>query len=485
MTDRSVGELKEILRALEDLDYVRTYRKFEGWTPYPKQRRFFELGATKRERLFMAGNQVGKSDAGAFEAACHLTGEYPKWWTGKRFDHPTVGWMAGVTSLDVRNVQQKKLCGPPGVDAEFGTGLIPREAFADKPSLSRGVTDAFDQILVYHKTGGAVDGISRGIFKSYEQGRKSFQGDTVHWGWCDEEPEKKNVYDEFLTRLTGDGIMYMTFTPLFGPTDLVNSFHDGSSDKGVISMSLDDAEHFTAEQKARRLAGYAHHEREARAKGIPKLGAGAIFLTPEERVVEPPLSYIPVEWVKGWGIDFGIGHPFGAALCLWDRDNDIVHVHYAFRISDALSLVHAQHMKRIGASVPVFWPKDGANRDPHGGEPLADGYRKHGLLMHHEHAAWPDGSLSTEAGITEWDERERTGKIKFAAHLSELLEERRFYHRKEDGQIVKLRDDILSGVRIFLMMKRFARAVPLGGTRKVAISATAAVARDVDFDLFA
>jgi hypothetical protein len=86
------------------------------------------------------------------------------------------------------------------------------------------------------------------------------------------------------------------------------------------------------------------------------------------------------------------------------------------------------------------------------------------------HATWPDGSISTEAGILEWDERERTGRLKVARHLNEWLEERRFYHRK-DGQIVKIKDDLMSATRFALMMKRYAKAVTLGSD-------------GADFDLF-
>jgi hypothetical protein len=82
--------------------------------PYPKQREFFDAGRTKRERLLIAGNQNGKTHAGGFEAALHLTGDYPDWWQGRRFEKPTRGWIAGETSLAVRDIQQKKLCGEPG-----------------------------------------------------------------------------------------------------------------------------------------------------------------------------------------------------------------------------------------------------------------------------------------------------------------------------------------------------------------------------------
>jgi phage terminase large subunit-like protein len=450
----------ELLRAI---DYRKNFRRGDFWKPYPRQLEFFALGFLKRQRLFMAGNQVGKSDAGAFETMCHATGNYPPWWPGKRFDRPTIGWVAGVSSNDVKRVAQRKLCGPPGVEDEWGTGMIPKEDLLDK-AMGRGVTDAIDELQVQHRTNGKKDGTSRIVFKSYEQGRKTFQGDTIDYGWGDEESEKQDVYDEFVTRLRGDGVIYTTFTPLFGKTPFVESFGRDS----IVTMTLDEVPtkeeggHFTVEEKALRYGDYKSHERDARARGIPLLGSGAIFLTPEDNVVEPAIVTVPEMWVKGWGIDFGIGHPFGAALCAWDTDLDVVHVLHAFRIKDALSIVHASMMKQVGAAVPVFWPKDGADRDPHGGAPLKDGYKAHGLLMYPEHAHWPDGSLSTEAGIHEWDQREKTGRMKFAVHLVDLLEERRYYHRK-DGLIVKVRDDILSAVRIFLMMKRFAKRVQLGG----------------------
>jgi hypothetical protein len=45
-----------------------------------------------------------------------------------------------------------------------------------------------------------------------------------------------------------------------------------------------------------------------------------------------------------------------------------------------------------------------------------------------------------------------------------LLDERRMYHRKDDGsgKIVKQMDDLISALRVAIMMKRAARAVQLG-----------------------
>lgn len=47
---------------------------------YPKQLEFFRAGRDHRERAFIAGNRCGKSEAGAYETALHLTGRYPHWW---------------------------------------------------------------------------------------------------------------------------------------------------------------------------------------------------------------------------------------------------------------------------------------------------------------------------------------------------------------------------------------------------------------------
>jgi hypothetical protein len=123
------AELRELVETLEAAVYRKRYGgQILFFEPYPRQREFFDMGATRRERLLIAGNQNGKTHAGGFEAALHLTGEYPAWWKGRRFDKPTKGWIAGETSLAVRDIQQKKLCGEPGVDEAFGSGMIPKAA---------------------------------------------------------------------------------------------------------------------------------------------------------------------------------------------------------------------------------------------------------------------------------------------------------------------------------------------------------------------
>jgi phage terminase large subunit-like protein len=477
------AKLKDLLETLEAVNDRQTYRKLDYYKPYPKQKTFHDLGAHKRERLLMAGNQQGKTYSAAAEVAMHMTGEYPEYWEGRRFNKATSGWIAGESAVLVRDGPQKLLCGKPGVDSLFGTGLIPKAAFSGKPSLSRGVTDAYDTIQVTHKTNGIEDGVSTATFKSYEQGREKFQSETLDWIWNDEEcPE--DIYQEELARITAtNGMIFMTFTPLKGRTEVVIRYMDEISiDRAVVNMTIEDALHITPEQRDIIIRGYPKHQRDARIRGIPLLGSGVIFTEPEENVFEVPIHPVPTHWAKLWGIDFGIGHPFAAVLLLWDRDTDVVHIHHTIRMTDALPINHASAMRVLGADVPVAWPQDGTSREKGSGQALSTMYKREGLRMLPEHATWPDGGYSTEAAIEEMLSRERNGKLKVSMTCRDYMEERRFYHRKE-GKIVHLKDDILSATQKALMMLRHAKPVLLGSKRPDKRQ-YGNKARGIDFNLF-
>jgi phage terminase large subunit-like protein len=211
--------------------YQRT--QLERYAPLPKQLHFHVNGAIHRERMFMAANQVGKTFAGAAETALHLTGRYPPWWEGRRFDKPTRGWVGSDGYLAVREAAQKRLVGPPEVETDWGTGMIPGDDLLEW-SRASGVPNLLDSVTVQHyrNLGTAAeprfekDGVSVLGFKSYDQGRAKWQGATLDFVWFDEEPPE-DVYVEGLTRTNASGgIVWLTFTPLQGYTALVQSFID-------------------------------------------------------------------------------------------------------------------------------------------------------------------------------------------------------------------------------------------------------------------
>lgn len=221
----------------------------------------------------------------------------------------------------------------------------------------------------------------------------------------------------------------------------------------VTFMTIDDAEHYTAEEREAIVAAYPAHEREARAKGIPVLGSGRIFPVPEEDIKVSPFP-LPKFWPRIGGLDFGWDHPSGAVELAWDTEADIVYVTKVHRASQQTPAMQAITLKPWGAWLPWSWPRDGRRETLEGaGVALAKQYAEQGMNMLSTHAQFPDGSVSVEAGLMEMLDRMQTGRFKVFDTLNDWFEEFRLYHRKE-GVVVKLRDDLMSATRYGMMMLR-------------------------------
>jgi phage terminase large subunit-like protein len=432
------------------------------YTPYTKQIEFHDAGTKFSERLFMAGNQLGKTVAGGAEWAMHLTGRYPKWWEGATFAKPVTLWAGSVTGESTRDNPQRILVGPPAKEEEWGTGFIPGDCIVDR-TRAMGVPNLLDSVVVRWGGGGDVQASESVLsLKAYEKGREKWQGPTVDGVWFDEEPPE-DIYSEGLTR-TNNGqrgqFAIQTFTPLLGMSTVVMRFmmpdinDPGAKARNVTTMTIDDAEHYSEEQKAKIIASYPVHEREARAKGIPTLGSGRIFPVTEESIVVDPFT-IPKHWAQIGGLDFGWDHPAAAARLAWDRDSDVIYVTGEYRESQNTPVIHAAAVKPWGDWLPWAWPHDGLQHDKGSGEQLAEQYRAQGLNMLTEKATFDDGSNGVEAGLMDMLDRMKTGRWKVFRTCPKWFEEFRMYHRK-DGKVVKLKDDLISASRYALMMKRFA-----------------------------
>lgn len=404
----------------------------------------------------MAGNQLGKTMAGGSEAAMHATGRYPDWWPGKTFAEPTIAWVGSPTALTLRDNPQRILLGRTG---QHGTGTIPKDAIREIVP-ARGVADLVDTIVVKWGGGGDVQAADSIIgLKSYEQGREKWQGETLHWIWFDEECPA-DIYTEGLTRTNvKHGPVWLTFTPLLGVSEVVRRFLlEKSPDRHITQMTIEEAEHFTPEQRAAIVASYPAHEREARTKGVPILGSGRIFPIAEELISVEPFE-IPKHWHRLGAMDFGWTHPFAAVELAWDADLDVVYVVKTHRLSEATPIMHAAAVRAWGEKLPWAWPRDGRRETLEGaGVALAEQYRAQGLNMTSIHAQFEDGSVSVEAGLMAMLTRMETGKLKVFSTLLDWFEEFRLFHRK-DGKVVKEGDDLLAATRYGIMMLRFAEQV--------------------------
>jgi phage terminase large subunit-like protein len=433
-----------------------TENRLAYYKPYPKQVEFHKAGAAHRERLFLCGNQLGKTLAGAFECAMHASGRYPDWWTGKRFDRPIVGWVAGVTGETVRDTVQKLLIGRPG--QEGVGGAIPKDAIAELVS-ARGTPDLLDTIRVHHVSGGvSIIGL-----KTYASGREKFQGETLDFAWLDEECPS-DVYTEVLTRTNvGNGPVWMTMTPLLGVSEVVRRFlHEKSPDRKVITMTISDVGHYSDEEKKTIEASYPPHEREARLKGIPVLGSGRVFPVPEETLAIDHREF-PPHWPRIGGMDFGWDHPFAAVELAWDRDSDVIYVSKTYRVKETTPIVHAAALRAWGKELRWAWPRDGNRETLEGaGIALAAQYRAQGLNLLHEFSHYLESngqkSVSVEAGLMDMLDRMQSGRFKVFREHNDWWEEFRLYHRK-DGKVVKEGDDLMAATRYAIMALRHASTV--------------------------
>lgn len=414
------------------------------YQPYPKQQRFHAEGAVKRERLLRAGNQLGKTYSGAAEMAYHLTGEYPDWWQGRRWDRPIEAWAGGKDGISVRDSLVKLLLGP--ADAR-GTGFIPKRAIVGDPASSRNAPGSIDNVVIRHKSGDS----SHLTFKTYLQGREQWQAASLDLVWLDEEPSLE-IYTEALSRTNATGgMLYMTFTPLLGMSSVVRRFlMEASPDRSDTNLTIDDAEHIPLADRQKIIASYPAHEREARTLGIPALGSGRIFPVAEQQISVAGFK-IPDHWRLIGGLDFGWDHPFAAVKLAYDGDNDAIYVVNAYRQSQALPAIHCAAIKAWGADMPWAWPHDGYATEKGSGEQLRQQYRGHSLRMLPEHAQFPgDRGNSVDAGLVEMHERMETARFFVFSHLADWFDEFRLYHRK-DGKVVKQADDLMDATRYAMM----------------------------------
>jgi hypothetical protein len=223
-----------------------------------------------------------------------------------------------------------------------------------------------------------------------------------------------------------------------------------------VQAGWDDVPHLSAIAKAALLSSYPEHEREARAKGVPMLGSGAVFPIDEARIKCEPRQ-IPSFWPQIVGLDFGWDHPTAGVLLAWDRDGDVLYVTKEYRRAKEVPIIHAGAVRAWGGWQPVAWPHDGLQHDKGSGEQLKEQYRAAGLEMLADQASHEAGGNGVEAGISEMYERMRTDRLKIFSDCGLWFEEFRTYHRA-DGKIVKERDDLMAATRYAVMMRRYARA---------------------------
>lgn len=431
---------------LTELARRKTYGGWSQWyftesntrELYPKHWDFFDAGATHRQRLMMAANRVGKTLSAGCETTMHLTGDYHPLWAGKTFDKPTKWWVIGKSSETTRQILQVLFLGPIG---SFGTGLIPL-ANLDLDSLTdaKKAGTSINTVRVKHRSGG----FSTIEFKSADQGRQAFEG-TERSIFLDEEAPYP-IYTECLLRcMTGDNILITTFTPLQSLTELVLSFL-GSSDinvqgttglsKHVTRCTWDDVPHLSEKDKLEMMDSIPSWQRDARTKGVPQLGSGAIYPYPESTFVIPPFE-LPKHFARAYGFD--VGRNTAVTWLAHDRDANVFYLYSEHFQVEGTASSHAHAIQARGKWLKGAIDSAARGRSATDGQNLFQMYQDLGLNIQ-------NADKAVESGIQDVCELLQAGRLKVFSTCTQTLEEFRLY-RREDGKVLKVRDHLMDAMR--------------------------------------
>lgn len=212
--------------------------------------------------------------------------------------------------------------------------------------------------------------------------------------------------------------------------------------KAATFVSWEDVPHLSEEQKAKILAGTPAHQREARTRGIPMLGEGAVYGVLEDDFVVTGFE-LPKHWPRAYGFD--VGWRMNAAIFgAWDRENDIVYIYDEIYRGKTEPLLIAQSIKTRGEWIPGVIDPASAGTNASDGRKLSIIYRDLGLDLR-------DADNAVEAGIVEVWRRLSEGRLKVFKNCVNLLAEYRIYRRDKNGKVVKQHDHALDALRYFIM----------------------------------
>jgi hypothetical protein len=210
----------------------------------------------------------------------------------------------------------------------------------------------------------------------------------------------------------------------------------------VVSATWDDAPHLTEAAKKELWESIPPYQRDARSKGIPQLGSGAIFPVPESDIVVDPFD-IPGWWPRSYGLDVG----WNRTAAVWqatDRETDTVYLYSEHYRGQAEPSIHAEAIRSRGAWMCGVIDPASRGRGQKDGEQLYQNYLDLGLII-------SKAENGVEAGLFDVWQRLSTGRLKVFRTLQHWLSEYRLYRRDEKGHVVKKEDHLMDATRYLIV----------------------------------
>jgi len=425
--------------------------------PNKAQQAFFDLTKDADFLLLAGGNRVGKTLALSIMSYCHLTGIYPSWWAGHRFEYPVNAWIGCTTENSLIDLKDKWF---------FGEGEV-RALFSADKVLHKNSLKHFYKIK--HKKG-----ISTVKFKTYKQGRKEWQAKKVDFIGFDEEPPI-DVYHEACLRVTKAGTrehgkIAIAATSLYY-SEFVNSFFERTRNnegvkelftvkpgeivdkKAYIVSSWDNADHLDEDTKKTQIANMAYHEIEARTQGIPSKGGGKVYPVDEEFIVCNPFE-ISDDYLIVGGMDFGWTNNTAVILLathVETRESFLFAEYYANQRTPEehiAKLIEDPIFSKYITWCPILFDPAGNSKSLLNGKSVASLYSQLNLIP---------GNNSVSVGIEKVRQAFFNGSLKIFKTCPNVIGELRNYHYIQGtGDPKKSNDHSLDALRYSMLGKDYA-----------------------------
>ena len=197
--------------------------------------------------------------------------------------------------------------------------------------------------------------------------------------------------------------------------------------------------------KAELRAATPPHLRDARTKGEPSLGAGAIYPVELSEILVDPFQ-IPAFWPRCYALDVG----WNRTAALWgalDRQTDCWYLYTEHYRGMAEPSIHATAIKARGEWIPGLIDPAARGRAQKDGEQLIVTYRDLGLNL-------IESANALEAGIYDVWLRLSTSRLKVFRTLMNWQAEYRLYRRDEKGNVVEEFNHLMDCMRYLILSAR-------------------------------
>jgi PBSX family phage terminase large subunit len=424
--------------ALTELLRRKEQEKIRYFKPNPgAQEIFFDLLKSHREVCYFAGNKSGKTYCGAKHCVHAALGpNAAKYGLEVLYDRPVHIWIGSVDYKVQRESAQECI-------DEF---LINNEV----KKIHRMQHGIYDKIEF--RCGSTIG------FKTYDQGRRAWQGPKRDIIWMDEEPPA-DVLGEARARLIGkDAKMIFTMTPLMGLTVIHEEFIEYPKPyrAHIVGSTYENKAHLT-EEYLQTMEDLGEREKRGRLYGEFVRLEGLVYNEFDKRLhVIPHYDPDPKDFIYFGGMDFGADHPTAFVAAGTDLDGNI----YVFREYKEVGGFedHAKAWKQIshGYNVRRIF------RDPSAKQAEIE-FKRAGIRTF---AGLNDRSL----GISLINSLLKQKKIFISDRCVNLIyefEHHRYKKQKvdsKDGDVVKADDDLLDALRY--MIATSIKARPKKSSRK-------------------